>query len=106
MKLNPESLARASSHHPWRVIVTWIVVFVAMGTASGILLGDVLTNDIAFTNSPESIKAQDVIDQKFSEKQAGVSTEYVIVQSDSGQTVDDAAYTAYVKQLQGALAGT
>ncbi len=66
MKINPESLARASSHHPWRVIVAWVVLFMAMGAASGMLLSGVLTNDIAFTNSPESIKAQDVIDQKFS----------------------------------------
>ena len=106
MKLNPESLARASSHHPWRVIVAWIVLFLAMGTASGILLGDVLTNDIAFTNSPESIKAQNIVDEKFSEKQAGASTEFVIVQSDDGQTVDDPAYSAYVTKLQGALTGT
>jgi RND superfamily putative drug exporter len=106
MKLNPESLARASSHHPWRVIVAWIVLMVAMGAASATLLGGVLTNDIAFTNSPESIRAQDVVDEKFSEAQAGASTEFVIVQSDDGQTVDDPAYAVYVKKLQGALAGT
>jgi len=31
MKLNPESLARASSRHPWRTIVTWALVVVAAG---------------------------------------------------------------------------
>ncbi len=103
MKINPESLARASSHHPWRVIGVWIALFVAMGAISGTLLAGVLNNDISFTNKPESIKAQDIVDQKFTAKQAGVSTEYVIVQSDSA-TVDDPAYQEYVKGLQAALA--
>ena len=65
MKLNPESLARASSRHPWRVIGAWVVLVMACGAFVGSGLGDVLTTDIAFTNKPESIKAQDIIDQKF-----------------------------------------
>src|SRR3989442_8676400 len=103
MRVNPESLARASSRHPWRVIAIWGALFVAMVGVSSTLLSGVLTNDISFTNKPESIKAQDVIDAQFSSAQVGKSTEYVIVRSDS-LTVDDAAYQTYVKQLQTALA--
>jgi uncharacterized membrane protein YdfJ with MMPL/SSD domain len=103
MKLNPESLARASSRHPWRVIGVWIALFVVMGAVSGALLGGVLNNDIAFTNKPESIKAQDIVDQEFTAKRSGVGTEYVIVGS-TAQTVDDPGFQAYVKRLQGALA--
>ncbi len=103
MKINPESLARASSRHPWRVIGSWVVLFLVMGGITGALLSGVLNNDISFTNKPESIKAQDVIDAKFAAKEAGASTEYVIVQS-SDLTVDDADFQNYVKQLQGALA--
>jgi putative drug exporter of the RND superfamily len=105
MRINPESLARASSRHPWRVIGLWGALFVAMVFVSGALLGGVLTNDISFTNRPESIKAQDIIDTKFSQAQVGKSTEYVIVSSDQ-LTVDDDAFQAQVKQLQGALAST
>jgi uncharacterized membrane protein YdfJ with MMPL/SSD domain len=103
MKLNPESIARASSRHPWRTIGLWVLILVVMGVASGTLLSGVLTQDIAFTNKPESIQAQDVIDAKFTPKSAGKETEYVIVQSDS-QTVDAASFEAYVKRLQAALA--
>ncbi len=103
MKINPESLARASSRHPWRVIGVWGVLFLVMVGVSSSLLSGVLTNDISFTNKPESIKAQDVIDQQFSTTEAGVSTEYVIVHSDS-LTVDDPAYQVFVKQLQATLA--
>jgi RND superfamily putative drug exporter len=103
MKLNPESIARASARHPWRVIGIWIAVMIAAGVASGTLLSGVLTNDISFTNTPESIKAQNVIDASFASKQAGKSTEYVIVGS-AATTVDDPAFKAYVTTLQGALA--
>lgn len=103
MKINPESLARASSRHPWRVIGIWGAVFVAMIGLSSTLLGGVLTNDISFTNKPDSIKAQDVIDTQFSQAQVGKSTEYVIVQSAS-LTVADPGYQTYVKGLQEALA--
>lgn len=103
MKINPESLARASSRHPWRVIGIWAALFVAMVGVASSLLGGVLNNDISFTNKPDSIKAQDVIDQKFSATQLGKSTEYVIVES-SSLTVDAPEYQTYVTQLQGALA--
>jgi RND superfamily putative drug exporter len=103
MKISPESLARASSRHPWRVVIAWVGLVIVAGAFVGAGLGDVLTNDIAFTNKPESIKAQDVIDQKFGGGQ-NENTEYVIVQSASA-TIDDPAFQAYVTDLQGVMAG-
>ena len=91
MRINPESLARASSRHPWRVIGIWGVLFVVMVGLSSALLGDVLNNDISFTNRPESIKAQEVIDEQFTAAQQGASTEFVIVHSET-LTVDDPAF--------------
>ena len=105
MKINPESMARASSRHPWRVIGLWGAFMVAMIAVSASLLGGVLTTDIAFTNKPESIRAQDIVDKEFSAKTAGKSTEYVIVSGDSS-TIDDPAFQAYVQKIQGALVAT
>ena len=83
----------------------WGAFMVAMIAVSATLLGGVLTTDIKFTNKPESVRAQDVIDREFSAKTAGKSTEFVIVGS-SSSTVDDPAFQNYVKQLQGALVAT
>ncbi len=102
MRLNPESLARASSRHPWRTLGVWLVLIVAMGTSSSKLLAGVLTQDIRFTNKPESVKAQDVLNERFGTKDVK-DTEFFIVQSDS-LTVNDARYETFVKQLQGAIA--
>jgi putative drug exporter of the RND superfamily len=88
------------------VVIGWLVVVAVMGGISGKLLAGVLSSNIAFTNSPESVRAQDVMDQKFLGIAPGSErpdTEFVIVQSTSS-SVSDPTYTAYVKQLQTALA--
>ena len=40
MRINPESLAKASSHHPWRVVAIWVVLLVAgIASADGRVVG-------------------------------------------------------------------
>ena len=102
MKLNPESVARASSRHPWRTIGAWFLAIVAMGALTGSLLAGVLTQDIAFTNKPESVKAQDIIDQHFSNGADTSDTEFLIVQSDT-LTASDPAFQDRVQSLKGQL---
>src|SRR5918996_132761 len=87
MRLSPESLARASSRHPWRTIGIWVVVIVSMGIVSSRLLGDVLSQEFEFTNKPEAVRAQEVIDETF-QTNGAEDTEFVIVQSDS-LTIED-----------------
>ena len=102
MKLSPESLARASSRHPWRTIGLWVVLIAAMGFVTSRLLGDVLTQEFEFTNEPESVRAEEVIDRKFGTNGAE-DTEFVIVQSPS-LTVADPSFEEAVRGLQGELA--
>ncbi len=96
MKLNPETLAKASSRHPWRTLGTWVVLIAMMGLVSTKLLTGVLTDDIAFTSKPEAVKAQDVIDAKFGG--AAGFTEFLVVQSATGSW--DEAFAAYVQDLK------
>jgi len=101
MKLNPESIARASSRHPWRTLGIWAVVVLSMGTLSQKLLADVLTQDIAFTNRPESVRAQDVIDAKFGGS-SNEDTEFLIVSSPTAVATDP-AYQQHVQTLTNAV---
>src|SRR5712691_11727165 len=103
MKISPESLARASSRHPWRTLLAWVVLIAAMGAVTSSLLSGVLTQDIAFTNKPESVKAQDVLDQKFTQGTKPDSTEFFIIQSAS-LTVDDPQFQSLVTDLKGRIA--
>jgi RND superfamily putative drug exporter len=99
MKLSPEALARASSRHPWRTIGIWVVVIGTMGYLSSQLLGDVLTQEFEFTNDPESVRAQEVIDEKFGNGEEVASTEFFIVGSES-LTVEDPEFEQAVRGLQ------
>ncbi|HEX5949209.1 MAG TPA: MMPL family transporter [Actinomycetota bacterium] len=103
MKLNPESLARASSRHPWRTLAVWVVLIATMGFVSSQLLGDVLTQEFEFTNEPEAVRAQEVIDEKFTDGTETASTEFFIVQSES-LSVDDPRFEAAVRGLQQEIA--
>jgi len=98
VRINPESMAGVSSRHPWRTLGAWFALIVAMAIVSGRLLSGVMTNDVHFTNDPESVRAQDVIDARFS---TGVpkDTEYLVVSSQTQRTWDP-SYPAFVQALK------
>jgi RND superfamily putative drug exporter len=101
MKLNPESIARASSRHPWRTVVVWLVVIATAGFLSATLLGDALTTDVAFTDRPESVRAQTLLDEMRGDPKF---SEFVVV-AGHGITVSDPRYQQFVGELQAALEG-
>ena len=104
MRINPEALARASSRHPWRTLGVWLVVIIAAGMLSGVGLSGVLNQDIAFTNKPESVRAQDILDARFTVGgNKADSTEFFVIQSASS-TVDDPQFQTRVTALQGQIA--
>jgi RND superfamily putative drug exporter len=98
MRLSPGSLAAASSRHPWRTLAVWVVLIVGMGAVGSRLLGSALTEDARFTNAPESVKAQAVLEQRFG-ADPSVDTEFFIVHSDL-LTVDDRRFETAVRAVQ------
>src|SRR5262245_2009649 len=88
MRLNPESIARASSRHPWRTVGIWaVILFLGFG-ASGVLLSDALTTDFDFTNNPEAIQAKNLLEEKKLEQD--VSPETFVMTGPDGATSDPA----------------
>jgi RND superfamily putative drug exporter len=93
VKLNPETLARASSHHAWRTVGIWAVILILGFGASGVLLSKALTTDFDFTNNPEAIRAQTLLQQKQLEQD--VTPETFVMTGSQGATTDP-AFTANV----------
>jgi putative drug exporter of the RND superfamily len=93
MKINPETLARASSRHAWRTVGIWAVILVLGFGASGVLLSNALTTDFDFTNNPEAIQAQTLLQQKQLEQD--VTPETFVMTGPQGATTDP-AFTAQV----------
>ena len=97
MNINPESLARASSRHPWRTVGVWAVVLVLGFAASGVLLSSGLTTDFDFTNNPEAKRAQQTLEQKRLEQK--IVTETFVMTGPAGAVADP----AFAQQVNSAL---
>jgi putative drug exporter of the RND superfamily len=97
VKLNPETLARASSRHAWRTVGVWAVILILGFGASGVLLSKALTTDFDFTNNPEAVQAQTLLQQKQLEQD--VSPETFVMTGPQGATTDP----AFTEQVNAAL---
>jgi putative drug exporter of the RND superfamily len=97
MRLNPESIARASSRHPWRTVGVWFVIFVLAGVSSSALLGSALTTDIDFTNTPEAKEAQQILEQRRLEQD--IVTENWIIAGPGEGAVEDPAFVENVNTV-------
>ena len=102
MRLNPESIARASSRHPWRTVGIWAVILILGFGASGVLLSDALTTDFDFTNNPEAVQAQKLLEQEKLEQD--VSPETFVMTGPQGATTDP-AFTQSVNDALNDLRG-
>ena len=91
MRISPETLARASSRHAWRTVGIWAVILVLGFGASGVLLSKALTTDFDFTNNPEAIRAQTLLQQKQLEQD--VTPETFVMTGPQGATTDPAFTT-------------
>src|ERR687891_42969 len=101
MRINPESFARASSRHPWRTVVVWVLVLGgAVGLVAAGLFGDALTNAIDFTNEPEAKEAAQLVEDRLRGEEP--DSELILVISETA-TVEDPVYTEYVGALKGGV---
>ncbi len=66
-------LARWSARRPWRVVALWVLLIVLAVVASGALPSPI-TSDQGFTNAPESVKGQDLIEQRLRGAQPATET--------------------------------
>ncbi len=100
MRLNPESIARASSRHPWRTIGVWVAILVgSMTLISSGLFTDALTNGIDFTNQPESKEAAELVQDRLRGGAEEPDTELVLVVSETA-TDQDPEFQGYVGAIQ------
>src|SRR3972149_5734257 len=96
LNLSTEALARASARRPWLVVAAWVAVFaVSVALISG-LLSDALTNEVGFTNNPDSKQADTLLEERLRGPEK--VNEIVIVRS-ADETVDAPAFKAFVEGL-------
>ncbi len=93
-------LAAFSARRPWITVVSWIMIIIAAGIIAVFYPAD-LTTDFNFTNDPEAVRGERLLNQRMDQGEA-TPDEYVVVSS--GQfTVDAPEFQAFVGELQGEL---
>src|SRR4030067_37782 len=96
LNLSTETLAHASARRPWLVVGAWAAVFaISIALISG-LLSDALTNEVGFTNNPESKRGEILLEDRLRGPEK--VNEIVIVRS-ADETVDAPAFKSFVERL-------
>lgn len=98
----PERLAGMSARHPWRTIAVWAVVLAVAGICSRAFLSGALTTQSSFANQPESVRAQNLIEQRLTGPPK--DTELVIVRS-AAVSVSSPRFARFVTGLRSAILG-
>ncbi len=98
-----QRLALLCARHPWRTVAAWIGAIVIAVVLVGGLLGDGLTSEGQVTNDPESLRAYDLLAERFPQK--GTFDELVIVRS-ATLRVDEEPFRAKVAEIAAALRET
>ena len=106
-RLSTTNLARVSARRPWVVVLAWLVLLIVSGIGAGLGLGDVVTTDVEFLARPESVRADELLRERFYRPrfEAGGATgpsQIVVIQSEAA-TVDEATFRAKVEGVAAAL---
>lgn len=97
--LSPQSLAGASSRHPWRTVAAWVALLVVVTVLGNTFSGPMTGEGAGFTNNPDSQIAYDLIEEHTGED--GSARETIVFHSDT-YTIDDPEFRDVV---EGTVAG-
>jgi len=102
MAFSTRSIVRTSAKRPWLVVAIWLLAVLAGGFLNAKYLSSALTNEIRYTNNPESKQAATLREQRLLGPHH--ASEMVIVRS-SRFTAYDPQFQAFVRTLRQRIAG-
>jgi RND superfamily putative drug exporter len=91
--------ARACGAHPWRTLGAWLLLIIIAVTLSN-QFGDVLTTEVTFTSEPDSVRADNLLEERL--RGPRPVTETVIVTSQT-LTIQDTDFRTVVDEVAAAL---
>src|SRR5215510_8473899 len=97
-----QRMAMACARRPWRTVAAWGVILLLAFASIALLLGSALTPEGRITSKPDSIKGQDLLDNRFSDRDE--VTDYVVVVADNGNA-QDPQVKSIVASLSDEIAG-
>ena len=98
-----QKLARAAAVHPWRVLSAWGLVLVASILAIGGLLGSAFTAEAGLTTKPDSILAEEVLADNYSQDDR---VDDAIVVHSATLTADAPEFKSFVEEVRSSIEDT
>jgi RND superfamily putative drug exporter len=95
LNLSTEGLASASARHPWLTLAAWAAIVVGAIVLISTLFGDAMTNDVSFTNNPESEQAETLLEERL---RGPEQTREVLIVRSTGSSVDDPGFQAFTRR--------
>ena len=96
-------LARVSALHPWRILTVWGLILAASVVAIGTLIGSAFTSDGNLTTSPDSVTAEQVLADNFSQ---GDRIDDAVIIYSAQLTSDDPEFKAFVADVRSSIEAT
>ncbi len=90
---SPQRMAGASARHPWRTLVAWVALLVAVTVLGNTFTGPMTGEGVAYTNNPDSQVGLELMDEHFAEDKSLHET--IVLHSDTW-TVDDPQFREVV----------
>ena len=98
-----QRLARSAAVHPWRVVVAWGLILLASMVAIATLIGSAFTSDGSITSNPDSVKAEQVLAENFSQ---GDRIDDAVIIYSADLTADDPEFQAFVADVRSSIEAT
>ncbi len=99
----PQRLARVAALRPWRVLAVWGLVLAASILTIGGLIGSAFTSDGSITSNPESMKAEQVLAESFSQ---GDRIDDAVIIYSADFTSGDPEFVSFVADVRSSIEGT
>lgn len=100
--MSTEGIARFSAERRWWVVGAWVVLLAVAMVFMTTLLSDALTTQFVFTNTPESQRGVDLIEEM---RGLPLSTNEVVIVRSDAMTIDDPVFENAVTDLSSRLMG-
>jgi len=98
-----QRLARVCAVRPWRVLAVWGLILIASVVAIGGLIGSAFTSDGSITSNPDSIKAERVLAENFSD---GDRIDDAVIIYSAQLTKEDPEFKTFVADLRSSIEDT
>ena len=102
LDISTRGIARASAGRPWTTIAIWIALILTGLALNATLLGDALTTEFSFSNNPDVMRADDLLETRL---RGPKPVQDIVLVKSADLTVNDFAFQQKVQDITAQVLG-